>query len=116
MSSFAENLKKIRLEKGFSQEVLSKKIGVHVTHISRYERGLSIPSIEIVKKISELFELSIDNLVYGDNNQIMNNSIKDRDLLNLFGKVQILNNKQKETIKDLMSAFILKSELQQKLA
>ncbi|MCK4665028.1 MAG: hypothetical protein KAT68_19325 [Bacteroidales bacterium] len=52
-----------------------------------------------------------DNLVYGNNEQIINKSIKDKELLKLFGKVQILGEKQKETIKDLMSAFILNLSL-----
>jgi hypothetical protein len=42
--------------------------------------------------------------------------LKDNELLNMFSKVQSLNNKQQETIKDLISAFLLKADLQKNLA
>jgi len=34
----------------------------------------------------------------------------------MFNKVHLLGEKQKETVKDFLSAFILKTELNQKLA
>jgi len=43
-------------------------------------------------------------------------TIKDRGLLNLFNKVQILSEKQKETVIDFLSSYILTNELKQKLA
>jgi len=116
MSKFAENLKKYRTAKGISQEEMAKLIGVHSTHLSRYERGLSSPSIEVVTKISEVLEVAVDTLIFGDHSEQSEQSIEDRELLDLFKKVQSFNHKQKDTVKDLISAFILKADLQQKLA
>jgi transcriptional regulator with XRE-family HTH domain len=115
MNKFAENLKKARSGKNISQDELAKKIGVHATHVSRYERGLSAPSIDVVQKIAETLDVSIDELVFGNQSIQLEQKIKDRELLSLFSKVQILNEKQKETVKDVISAFILKADLQQKL-
>jgi len=115
MNKFADNLKKARAGKNVSQDELAKKIGVHATHVSRYERGLSAPSIDVVQKIAETLEVSIDELVFGSEALQVESKINDRELISLFSKVQILNEKQKETVKDLISAFILKADLQQKL-
>ncbi len=41
LEQFADNLKRLRTEKGISQEDLANKIHVHSNHLSRYERGLS---------------------------------------------------------------------------
>jgi hypothetical protein len=43
-------------------------------------------------------------------------TIDDQDLLSLFNKAQQLSDKQKETVKDFLSAFVRKADLTQKLA
>lgn len=115
MNAISENLKKIRGQKGVSQDELAKKIDIHPVQLSRYERGQSVPSIDIVKKIADALEITIDELVYGNENNKAEQTIKDRELLNMFSKVQLLGERQKETVKDFLSAFILKSDLHQKL-
>ena len=54
MDNFGKNLKELRSEKGFSQETFAAKVGIHVTNLSKYERNISIPSLEIKKKIKFL--------------------------------------------------------------
>ena len=87
--SFGKNLKDTRVEKNVSQDDLAKKIGVHANHISRYERDLSAPSIEVVQKIAEALEISIDELVYGKQTNA-EGGISDNELIALFKKVQHL--------------------------
>lgn len=115
LNKFADNLKRLRTEKNISQEAMAKKIGVHTNHLSRYERGLSAPSIEVVEKIAKLLEVSIDELVFGSMNERTQQNLKDSELLGMFQKVQTLATKQQDTIKDFLSAFLLKSDLQKNL-
>jgi transcriptional regulator with XRE-family HTH domain len=86
-----------------------------VLHIraSGYERNLSIPSLEIAYRMANVLEISLDKLVYGENKAL--STLDDVDLLNLFNKAQKLSKKQKETVKDFLSAFVLKADLTQKL-
>jgi len=112
--SFGKRIKQLRTENKISQEELANKIGIHANHLSRYERDVTSPSIEVVKKIAEALEVSIDTLVFGEQNNI--DGINDRELVALFKKVQFLPNKQKDTVKDFLSAFVLKADLKQKLA
>lgn len=116
MGTFAENLKKYRLSKNISQEELAGKVGIHPVQFSRYERGLTSPSIDIVQKIAEALDISIDELVNGSSLNNADKSINDRELLSMFKKVQLLSDNQKDTVKDFLSAYILKNELKQKLA
>lgn len=113
--SFGANLKQFRTEKGLSQEELAQKIGVHANHLSRYERDVASPSIEVVEKISLALDVSIDRLVFGKESDI-EGAVTDKELISLFKKVQLLNDKQKDTVKDFLSAFVLKMELKDKLA
>lgn len=113
MSNFNDNLKKLRSEKGFSQEVFAKKIEVHVTNLSKYERNISVPSLEVAKRMAEVLDVSIDTLVFG--HKTLDEDISDQELASLFKKVQLLSDKQKDTVKDFLSAFVLKADLTQKL-
>ena len=58
--------------------------------------------------------ISLDHLVYRNNKA--DAIIQDHQLLNLFAETQQLNETQKNTIKDLLEAFILKNNLQKQLA
>ncbi len=98
------NLKHFRTEKGFSQEVFAAKIGVHVTNLSKYERNKSIPSLEIAEKMANALDMSLDEMVYGQQNEKARVRIADNELLNLFNKTQELPDDQKKTVKDLLSA------------
>ncbi|MCR9228096.1 MAG: helix-turn-helix domain-containing protein [Flavobacteriaceae bacterium] len=114
MSDFGSILKDLRNKRGFSQEAFAKEIGVHVTNLSKYERNISVPSLEVAKRMAETLGVSLDRLAHGDNRAEA--TIDDSDLLNLFSKAQKLSDKQKETVKDFLSAFVLKADLAQKLA
>ena len=88
---------------------------MHSTHLSRYERNLTAPSIDVVKKIADVLGMSIDTLIYRQQDERAKGSINDNELLTMFAKVQSLSNRQQDTIKDFLSAYILKSDLQKNL-
>jgi transcriptional regulator with XRE-family HTH domain len=112
--SFGSQVKEYRTVNKISQEELASKIGIHANHLSRYERDITAPSIDVVKKIAEALDISIDTLVFGKQNDT--DDIKDKELVSLFKKVEHFSIKNKQTVKDLISAFILKQELKEKLA
>lgn len=112
MSIFDKKLKELRKRKNISQDELADLIGVHKSHVSRYERGLAMPSIEVAQKIAEVLEVSIDDLVTDG----ISIGGKDRELAKLFEKVAILDEQKKMVVKELISAFIFKTEIQSKLA
>lgn len=66
MANFNENLKLIRREKGLSQSELAKKLNLADTSISAYELSKNEPTIETLKNMSKLFNISIDELVGND--------------------------------------------------
>ncbi len=112
---FGDNLKKIRADKDISQGDLAKMIDVHATHISRYERNLTSPTIEVAKKIADALEVSTDSLIYGSNEQIVNNKLNDEELLQLFYKAQQLSNEDITSIKAMLKAFVFQKDIQKQL-
>ena len=116
MISFGENLKRIRTDKKLSQGDLAKKVGMHATHISRYERDLTSPAIDALKKLAEQLEVSVDVLVYGPENTRAEQNLSDQELLSLFKKVQALEENDLNCVKSLLQAYVFKSDMQARLA
>lgn len=50
---------------GFTQEELAEQLGVSVKHLSETERGLSGLSVENLCKLSDLFGVTLDELIRG---------------------------------------------------
>lgn len=63
---FGEKLKSVRKTKGWSQEELAEKLFVSRQSVSKWENGQNYPSIEVIIKLSVLFEVSIDELLRTD--------------------------------------------------
>ena len=59
-------ISKIRKEKELTQQQLGDILGVSSKTISKWETGNSIPDITILKRISQEFNLTIDELLEGE--------------------------------------------------
>lgn len=57
------NLRKLRLEKGLSQEDFAFDAGLHRTYVSDIERGARNPTIEIVDKIAIALDVQPGDLL-----------------------------------------------------
>lgn len=115
-TGFPQRLKKLRLEKGFSQTDIAKTLGVHPNHISRYERGETTPGTKSLKAIADCLGVSVDYLYDGVEEDAAVADMKDKELLELFSKAEKLSEKDKETIKELLRAFLKNKEMEKLLA
>ena len=59
----AKNLKRIREERGYSQEDLAFRADLHRTYVSGVERGVRNPTIVIVQKLAEALEVEAADLL-----------------------------------------------------
>lgn len=60
------HIKHYRNEKGLSQEELAERVYVTRQTISNWENNKNYPDINSIVLLSEVFEISIDNLIKGD--------------------------------------------------
>lgn len=63
---FGDKLKKEREKKGWSQEYLATKIHVSRQSVSKWETGKNYPNIEVIIDLSDLFGITIDELLRSD--------------------------------------------------
>ncbi|MBE4941228.1 helix-turn-helix domain-containing protein [Bacillus cereus] len=63
---FSERLKEEREKRNWSQNDLAEKLHVSRQSVSKWETGKNYPSIEIIIHLSDLFGITIDELLRGD--------------------------------------------------
>jgi len=57
------NLKRLRKEKGWSQEEFADRAGIHRTYVSDIERAARNPTITIVEKLAKPLKVSASALL-----------------------------------------------------
>lgn len=111
-----ENLKQLRKAKDITQEELADFLGISFQAISKWERGDSFPDITMLPALSNLFEVSVDELIGMD--QIRNrenltkvfNTAKELEVENKYkDAIELMRNALKTYPKDysLMSELAL---------
>jgi transcriptional regulator with XRE-family HTH domain len=113
---FGERLKKARQDKGLSQSELGKIVDVHYTQIGRYESKGVKPSGEVLSKIASALGVTSDFLMSGSNQEQAEATLNDRELLNQFQRVEQLPQDKKAIVKELLESFLLKCDLQKRMA
>lgn len=111
-SGFAERLRELRRQKDLSQSDLGERVGLHFTHISRYERGLSRPTADTLKRLADALGVSGDYLLEGATDEAAKARFEDRELLRRFQEVQELPERDKEIVKELLDAFLTRRQIQ----
>lgn len=63
MSSFAQNLVHFCKQNNYTQEDLARQLNISYQAVSKWENGQSLPNIEQLQCLADIFQLSIDTLV-----------------------------------------------------
>ncbi|TCW53963.1 transcriptional regulator with XRE-family HTH domain [Bacillus thuringiensis] len=64
--SLGQQLKRLRESKGFSQEDVAKKIGVTRQAVYKWEHDKSCPDIDNLILLSEMYNVTLDELIKGN--------------------------------------------------
>jgi transcriptional regulator with XRE-family HTH domain len=111
--TLGQRIRRLRQERGWSQAQLGLKLGAHQKQISGYERDVHVPSSELLIRIAEAFDVSLDYLVSGDKDASQRIEVADRELIRHMEAVDKLPEKDREAIKAVLESFILKHRFQQ---
>lgn len=61
--TFGDNVKRLRKERGFTQDALAEALGVSFQTVSKWERGESYPDLSFLPVIADFFSVSTDALL-----------------------------------------------------
>lgn len=90
---FSNNLRYLRKERGMSQDDLANKLGYKsFTTIQKWESGVSEPSVSTVKIISDIFGVTMDQIINKDLSSASASSflqltVQDKKILSIFRRL-----------------------------
>lgn len=61
--TFGQRLAALRKEKGLTQSDIADKVGITAQAVSKWENDQASPDIDILIKLSEIFDISLDELL-----------------------------------------------------
>ena len=103
--SFSKRLIQVRKKQGLTQNALSELTGINVSQIYRWESGTSRPILEGVIKLAKALHVSIDELVFEEEERAPSGKLKL-----MFEAVEQLKQKDQDTIQELLQGMIAKYE------
>jgi transcriptional regulator with XRE-family HTH domain len=109
--SLAENIKKIRKKKGWSQKELGEMIGSHLSHINRIETGKQNPSLEVLIKLADALEVSIDGLVRGSEEDFKEIRIEDKNMAERIKLLNTMDPEDRKAVIRVIDAMLTKKKI-----
>jgi len=109
---FPEKLKKLRKNRGWSQGQLAQKIGADLQRISKYERGVMWPTMELMVRIAKAFDVTVDYLIRDEGNAAIS-KIKNQTLLHQIEEINNLPDEEQQTVISFLDAFIKRKKFEE---
>lgn len=77
--NFGEQIKKIRKDRNLTQQGIAEKLGISRQAVSNWENDKNLPDIEMLIKMSQVFHITLDELLLGGTqmNNMTEKIIKD---------------------------------------
>ncbi len=98
-----KNIRTFRKGKELSQEQLAEKASLHITHISRIERGLQNPSIDVVERIAAALDTESFILLAPNEAALFKEVISSPENQHLFNIFKELDNQKRQFILNTVS-------------
>jgi transcriptional regulator with XRE-family HTH domain len=108
MDTFGKKLREAREAKGYSQAELARQISSHHSIIGKYERDEVKPTIDVIKKLSEVLGTTISYLMGETESQ---NVFKDPVMLKRMAEIEALPEKDKQCLLLTVDNFIKATKL-----
>jgi transcriptional regulator with XRE-family HTH domain len=106
MQHIGKNIKRIREEKGLTQQSIADLIAMHRSNYSRVETGDRDLSIDAISKIAKYFNMTIDQLVNFEGDIPQEVTIEDKALIEQVKLIQELEPDEKSMVFKMVDTFL----------
>ena len=110
MEGFTERLKQLRQARSLSQTRLAELLGVLPRTYNRWERGGHVPHAEMLVKIADALQVSVDELL-GRRDAITEPKIRNPDLHQLVQEVDELPDEEQRALIVVMDGLVRSSRV-----
>lgn len=114
--AFGKRLRDIRERRGLSQKQLAELLKTDVMQVSRYERGIGLPSAESCVELAGILRVPTDELLLGHEPKGAEVPITDVRLLEKFLKLQELDKRDREAVIILIDGVLARRGIESVIA
>ncbi len=109
-TTFSRRLFELRKKNKLSQPELGKRIGTSGAIIGRYERGEMTPSIEVARKLADIFGVMLDYLII---ERDLPETLSDQDMLDRWQALDELSSADRERILYVVDSLLRDAKAKQ---
>lgn len=106
---------KIRKGKKLTQGELAERASISGNHLSRLERGVFQPSIDVVKRLAQALDVNVEGLLSGEDEVAPTVSIKNKELTERVRMIDQLEPKDQQAIIRVVDSMLTKHRMQKLL-
>jgi transcriptional regulator with XRE-family HTH domain len=107
---FGVRLKVLRKQKNWAQKELAAKVEIRFQQLNKYESGLNIPPAEMLVKLADVLDVSVDFLLTG--NPVEDSPLTSSRLFKRFQVLERLAADDQETVIKVIDAMIAKQRME----
>jgi len=106
--NIGDNIKRIRAEKGLTQQQIADLVNMHRSNYSKVESGQRELSIAALNKIARFFGMTLDQLVNMESSIPQEVTVEDKTSAEQLQLIQQLDEEDKQTIFKLIDKMLTK--------
>ncbi len=106
MSELGKRIQELRKQIGLTQAQLASKIEISHTQLTRYESKNIQPPADVLQRLANVFDVSIDYLVNGNKSDKVEQTLKDAELIKQFKQLDKMPEDEKKSILKVLNALI----------
>lgn len=108
--SVGKNIRKVREQKGMTQQQIAELINMHRSNYSKVESGQREPSIDALQKIAKYFSMTMDELVNLKGKVPVEEKIEDQTTLEQVRLINDLDKDDKAMVFRLIDTIVTKKK------
>ena len=110
--SLADNIKKLREDKGLMQKEVAAEIGLKPAHYNKIEKSIVEPSVDVLDKLAAFYSVTIDDIVHLKKYIPEVVIMEDKTSAEQLRLIAQLNEKDKTTIMNIIDTMLTKQKFQ----
>jgi transcriptional regulator with XRE-family HTH domain len=118
--TLGQRIRTLRKGRGWTQRQLEEKAGIpgreryafESRNLTRYESDKVRPRLNSLKMLAQALEVSVDELT-AEEHEKLEQQFQDKELLNQFFAVEKMDDRDRDAIKCLLQAMIVKNRLKE---
>lgn len=108
--SVANNIKRLREEKGILQKEVATEVGLGVSHYSKIENGQREASVELLDKFAKFYGITIDQIVHMGKNVPKEVTLEDKTATEQVRLISELEEKDKNIVFGMIETMLTKKK------